>query len=274
MLVRLHDHPNRKLVCIIWYVFNVYNIHIYVYIFLNLYTHIEFYIHIDFGTMDPKQGEAPPHPPRSLQKEFYFLRVEKRPWEAHGEDSVLGVQRFQRCCPVWALDMLDLVGYSSMRLLSDKYYGKVNAVVADGMRTPTLNELRRFDREMQVHVYRHLSRGRAIQYYVSTDADNLWRLLDPVIKQLPDQGVEAASAESKKDGNKRKVEEVDPSGGGGKVSKSPEPPRLKLCLVCHKRHEPLCKLPPNFRKDQREAQKKARAAKRAAKNPEKGDKAK
>eukprot|EP00434_Breviolum_minutum_P028493 symbB.v1.2.025208.t1/scaffold2437.1/size79084/5 len=178
-----------------------------------------------------------------------------------------------------ALDMLDLVGYGAMRLLSDKYYGKVNAVVADGMRSPTLNELRRFDREMQVHVYRHLSRGigsleGAIQYYVSTDADNLWRLLDPVIKQLPDQGVEAASAESKKDGNKRKAEEVEAMGGGGKATKSPEPPRLKLCLVCHKRHEPLCKLPPDFRKNQRDAQKKAKAAKRAAKNSEKGDKAK
>ena len=178
-----------------------------------------------------------------------------------------------------ALDMLDLVGYGATRLLSDKYYGKVNAVVADGMRSPTLNELRRFDREMQVHVYRHLSRGigsleGAIQYYVSTDADNLWRLLDPVIKQLPDQGVEAASAESKKDGNKRKAEEVEAMGGGGKATKSPEPPRLKLCLVCHKRHEPLCKLPPDFRKNQRDAQKKAKAAKRAAKNSEKGDKAK
>lgn len=132
---------------------------------------------------------------------------------------------------------------------------------------------------MQVHVYRHLSRGigsleGAIQYYVSTDADNLWRLLDPVIMQLPDQGVEAASAGSKKDSNKRKADQVEPSGGGGKETKSPEPPRLKLCLVCKKRHEPLCKLPPNFRRDQREANKKAKAAKRAAKHPEKGDKAK
>ena len=177
-----------------------------------------------------------------------------------------------------ALDMLDLVGYGSMRLLSDKYYGKVNAVVADGMRTPTLNELRRFDREMQVHVYRHLSRGigsleSAVQYYVGTDADNLWRLLDPVIKQLPDQGVESATAETKKD-NKRKVDESDLGGDGVRRTKSPDPPRLKMCLVCHKRHEPLCKLPPDFRKNQREAQKKAKAAKRAAKNPEKGEKAK
>ena len=92
-----------------------------------------------------------------------------------------------------SLEMLDLVRYGTMRLLSDKYYGKVNAVVADGMRTPTLNEVRRFDREMQAHVFRHLSRGvgsleGTIQYHVETDSDNLWQLLDPVMKQLPDQG--------------------------------------------------------------------------------------
>eukprot|EP00435_Cladocopium_sp_Y103_P066677 s1434_g29.t1 len=94
-----------------------------------------------------------------------------------------------------AMEYLELAHYTTMRALSDRYYSKVNASVAAGMRTPTLNELRRFDREMQVVVYRHLSRGQgsmedAMKYYIEHDSDSLWRLMDPVLKNMPDQGVE------------------------------------------------------------------------------------
>ena len=48
--------------------------------------------------------------------------------------------------------------------------------------------------------------------------------------------------------------------------KSPDPPKgcqLRLCLVCGKRHEPLCKLPENFRKEQRKKAKENKAAAKA-----------
>ena len=82
-----------------------------------------------------------------------------------------------------SLDMLGVAKHGTMRGLSDKYYGKINSSVAAGMRNPTLNELRRFDRELQVTMFRHLSKGEgsfeeAVTYYVENDGDQLWRLLD------------------------------------------------------------------------------------------------
>ena len=230
-----------------------------------------------------REGKLPKgsHTEIVLSKDSKIVAKEKSAEAVPGVSKVEDMETLRSRLDIRArsLDMLDLVRYGTMRLLSDKYYGKVNSVVADGMRTPTLNEVRRFDREMQVHVYRHLSRGvgsleGAIQYYVETDSDNLWRLLDPVMKQLPDQGVESSSAGAGKGQTKRRLDEVEDHGAEKKDGKSPDPNRLKVCLVCKKRHEPLCKLPPNFRKEMREANKKAKAAKRAAKGGDKGEKAK
>ena len=121
-----------------------------------------------------KIDESQLHPPKVSEMEVLRARLEIR---------------------AKAMDMLELASYSTMRSLSDRYYSKVNASTPAGMRTPTLNELRRFDREIQVIIYRHLSRGQgsmedAIQYYVTNDGDALWRLLDPVVALLPDQGIE------------------------------------------------------------------------------------
>ena len=156
-----------------------------------------------------------------------------------------------------ALEMLDLARFGTLRALSDKYY-------SSGMRCPTINEVRRFDREMQTLVFRHLSRGEgtlqdALLYYVEGD-DGLWRLLDPVASQLPDQGIEDSKDTSKPGDRKRKREEtVDTSSDPSRPEKL-----LKLCVVCKKRHEPLCKLPDGFRKEQRE-KRKARKAEAKAK---------
>ena len=153
-----------------------------------------------------------------------------------------------------------------MRSLSDRYYSKLNTSLAEGMRAPTLNELRRFDRELQVTIYRHLSRGQgnledAIRYYVENDGDSLWRLLDPVLRQLPDQGIEAGAEHvSESKGEKRKAESGQPAAA------SPAPAKaLITCLICKKKHEPLCPLPDDFRQKQRDRKKAKRAEKRVAK---------
>eukprot|EP00435_Cladocopium_sp_Y103_P066766 s178_g29.t1 len=76
---------------------------------------------------------------------------------------------------------------------------KLNTSLAEGMRAPTLNELRRFDRELEVTIFQHLSKGQgsledAVRYYIENDSDTLWRLFDPVVRTLhADQGVEAGS---------------------------------------------------------------------------------
>ena len=87
-------------------------------------------------------------------------------------------------------------------------------------------------------------------------------------RQSPDQGIERAhegiGAPSGDDkGTKR--------GADGSDKKEQSAAKLKTCLVWGRKHEPLCVLPPNFRKDQREAKRAAKAKKRqeAGKKPEK-----
>eukprot|EP00435_Cladocopium_sp_Y103_P044368 s1234_g12.t1 len=164
-----------------------------------------------------------------------------------------------------SMEYLELAHYSTMRSLSDRYYSKLNSSVAAGMRTPTLNELRRFDREMQVVIYRHLSRGQgsledAVRYYADDDSDSLWRLLDPVLRQMPDQGIDEG------------VEQKSDSGvDAGAASSSSKPPKtaapdgkgLITCLICKKKHTPLCSL-KEFRVNQRERKKVKKAQKKAA----------
>ena len=165
-----------------------------------------------------------------------------------------------------ATEMIDVARYTTMRSLSDRYYSKLNASLAEGMRAPTLNELRRFDRELQVTIFRHLSRGQgnledAIQYYVENDGDTLWRLLDPVLKQLPDQGIEAGSdGKSETSAVKRKAESSDLPPSAKATSSKP----MTTCLVCKKKHSPLCPLPDDFRQKQRDRKKAKKAEKRAA----------
>eukprot|EP00435_Cladocopium_sp_Y103_P048624 s338_g14.t1 len=167
-----------------------------------------------------------------------------------------------------AMDMLELAKYNTVRSLSDKYYSRLNATVAEGMRCPTLNELRRFDRELQLTVYRHLSRGSgsledALTYYVNNETDPLWKLLDPVLKQLPDQGVDQGAGTAATVGVKRKAESL---ASDDKDEPENQPEKPIRCLMCGKIHRPLCKLPEDFRKKQRERKKAKQAKKRAKKN--------
>ena len=62
-------------------------------------------------------------------------------------------------------ELLGLAGYHVYRALNDRYLGKVLATVAEGMRVPTIEEVRRFDRVLHTDLLRHLARG--------------WRLSDP-----------------------------------------------------------------------------------------------
>ena len=156
-----------------------------------------------------------------------------------------------------ASSMVEVASYSVYRALNDRYFGKLLAQVPEGMRQPTVQEVRRFDRALHQELHRWLSRDMGtlesgLQFYLDDDGQALWRLLDPVIRSLPDQGIERAPK-----GKKRKGDE---DGGDRKSRDSPEPlsrksgpsaPKLKQCLVCKKRHTPLCQLPENFRRQQR-----------------------
>ena len=91
--------------------------------------------------------------------------------------------------------MIGAAKFSTYRDLTDKYLGYINMDVAQGMRGPTLNEVRRFDRALHTEILRWLARSMgsldsAVNSYLAQDGNPLWKLLDPVVSSLPDQGVE------------------------------------------------------------------------------------
>ena len=100
----------------------------------------------------------------------------------------------------------------------------------------------------------------AVQYYVNQDGDALSRLLDPVLAQLPDQGIEA-STEHK----------TTATPGGASSSAPPAKPKatppdakpMTACLVCKRKHLPLCPLPDGFGRQQRERKKVKKAEKKS-----------
>ena len=162
-----------------------------------------------------------------------------------------------------AYAMAEAAPYATYRGLHDRYLAKLEGMVPDGMRGPTVNELRRFDRSMHEEILRWLSRNvgqlsDAVQYYLDHEDQSLWRLLDPVISTLPDQGLE--SQRGMKRGRDEVKETEEPKGGDREKSPAPKAARLKKCLVCNKKHSPLCKLPEGFRQKKREEEKKKKAA--------------
>ena len=161
-------------------------------------------------------------------------------------------------------ELLEVAKFSTYRRLSDTYYAKMLGNVPTGMRQPTIMEVRRFDRVMHEELLRWCSRNMGtlndgVVHYLDNESLNIWRLLDPVIASLPDQGVEAAPGKADvAKGTKRKSQTSSESEEpkSTKVKKGDDKPStLKKCLVCGKKHHPLCVLPEGFRKKQREERK-------------------
>ena len=56
-----------------------------------------------------------------------------------------------------SMELLDLARFNTVRALNDAYLAELTKTVPSGMRVPTLNELRRLDREIFLEMGRHLS---------------------------------------------------------------------------------------------------------------------
>lgn len=165
--------------------------------------------------------------------------------------------------------MVEAASYSTYRSLTDRYVSKMTVDPASGMRAPSLNEVRRFDRAMHEQALRWISRDAsnldsAIQGYLNDDSLNLWRLLDTVVSGLPDQGIENSSGVKTEQRSKRKGEESDKDSSESMEAKKEKKAKAdkpkKKCLVCGKRHEPLCQLTKEIRKKLKEDGKAKKAA--------------
>lgn len=169
-----------------------------------------------------------------------------------------------------AFHMLSVADYFVMRRLTEKYISMLRQTVIEGMRGPTMNEVRRTDRVLFEEILKWVSKGQGtvdagVNHYLSEPRDVMWTLCSQQPENYPDQGIEKGHLDSTR---KRKLaDETEKKAAVHRDDdKSPDPPKgrqLRLCLVCGKRHEPLCKLPENFRKEQRRKAKENKAAAKA-----------
>ena len=213
-----------------------------------------------------RQGKMPKGQPELILGKGDKLSLKEQALSPPVE-QIEGIDRLRRCLDLRARAycMIEAAEFSTYRLLNDRYFSKLQSTTPEGMRNPSINEIRRFDRVLHEDILRWLSRdtgdlNTAILYHLENDHLSLWRLLDPVMSSLPDQGIERAA---EKDSKKRKSPE--PPGGG----KAPEGEEVKArgkrkCLVCGVRHTPLCTLTPEIRKKMRDEQKKAKEDKKKA----------
>ena len=103
----------------------------------------------------------------------------------------------------------------------------------------------------------------------------MWQLLKPVPKSLPDQGIDYLERVGQMSGRLMQIRA--PSALAAPTS--PSVKKLVKCLMCGKRHEPLCEMPEGSRKKQRERIRQAKSAgkgkskgKGSGKTPEKAEK--
>ena len=154
-----------------------------------------------------------------------------------------------------AFAMLGVAPYQLLIQLTDKYTSLMRSSTPRGMRPPTINEIRRFDREMMKQGLRFKAEAQGdldecLKYFLAEPTAGLWRLVETMPEGLPDQGLEknsrgggddAASAAQPK---KRARTETDPPGnpGDGSAREDPEEAkgkgkRARKCIVCGNAHD-------------------------------------
>ncbi len=169
--------------------------------------------------------------------------------------------------------LLDVCKYQTVTSYHDKLIGFLRATTADGMRGPTINEIRRADREIMEEILKWVSKGKGsiqagLAHYAKNAEEPLWKLLLAQPEGMPDQGLEKYHTH-RDDGDL-------PDGRGSKKRKAEEEDEEKvkaygprMCIVCKKKHEPRCAIPPGFRKEEK-AKRKADLDKKKKKGRDEG----
>lgn len=159
-----------------------------------------------------------------------------------------------------AMHMLKVLDYETQSRLANRYMALLRVTPADGFRRPTVNELRKTDRNLFEDILSWVAKGygtiqAGINHHLDDRDSWVWKLMSPQPESTPDQGVDRTLEDK---GKKRKVDvssesehrerrkdkRPDRRERGGE---DPLPPRY--CLVCGKKHEPRCELTPGMRKE-------------------------
>ena len=154
-----------------------------------------------------------------------------------------------------AFAMLSVASFSVCQLLVDRYTSLLRQTLVEGMRPPTLNEIRKTDRVLFEEILKWVSKGHGkiddgLSHYLSNPEDPLWKLCSQQVETLPDQGKEK-SLESSKRKSGEEVDLRDPKKLKEDPKEKKDPKEPRMCIVCKTRHEPRCEIPKGWRAEQR-----------------------
>ena len=133
-------------------------------------------------------------------------------------------------------------GDSQYEELSSVYAKALRGTVPKRMRRPTLGEIRQFDREVHLDIYRVMikdsqaSLAEGLQWYLDNRQHTTWKLMDPQPDGYPDQS-EEGDADVQGTSKKREYAEVDIGlDKNAEKAKEPieEPKAVTRCYVCNK----------------------------------------
>ena len=92
-----------------------------------------------------------------------------------------------------AFAMLGVASYQLLIQLTDKYTSLMRSSTPRGMRPPTINEIRRFDREMMKQGLRFKAEAQGdldecLKYFLAEPTAGLWRLVETMLPRPPSRG--------------------------------------------------------------------------------------
>ena len=138
-------------------------------------------------------------------------------------------------------EMLEIAPYPVYKRLTERYVSKLIGRVPKGMRPPTLEEVRRFDRTLHEELLRWLSRNvgsldSGVNYHLENEHVTLWKLLDPVIESLPDQGLESEPKGLKRKAieDREKAIKAESNQEAPPTTEKQQIPKI-TCLMCKKK---------------------------------------
>ena len=158
--------------------------------------------------------------------------------------------------------VLGLVNYQVYNRLTEIFISKMRETVPEGMRVPSLEEIRRVDKVIHLEILKHVARGigtleAGLLHYTSEVGllEKVWLLGSPQLASLPDQGIQRIVPHVTSEGSRRdvhkdeqkttKTQDVKKDKGGGKGKKGQGETKCVVCGKARKDHPKrlFCKPP-------------------------------
>jgi hypothetical protein len=114
---------------------------------------------------------------------------------------------------------LGIVSYQVYNRLTEIFISKMRETVPEGMRVPSLEEIRRVDKVIHVEILKHVARGvgtleAGLTHYTSEAGllEKVWLLASPQLASLPDQGIQRTVPHVSAEGSRREIPKDEHNG--------------------------------------------------------------